>query len=366
MTASYSIATVRACGARTGRDDRWRDVGLEGFEVRGEHARQGRRLRVVRRRIRPRVSGDEHGVRHAGTTRRHIDVEHRVAVVAHRVETARQRRGDHRARQRNLHARSRAVRAAGPSGVHQPDARSMTRNALAKHARVARGRQRQKRRGEAGAERRLGLRHAALRAGHLRRVSGQEVIHRAVRRETRNRRQHAKRVSGQHHDVGGMAALPRRHRVVDERQRIRRARVFGQAIVVQVEYPRRLVHHDVFEHGAEAPRRREDLGLGLAGQPNRLRVAAALEIENAARAPAVFVVADKLSTGVARKRRLARAGQSEKERDVAGAPHIGRAVHRQHILLRKKVVENRLNTDFLNRLARVARARNEHEPAGKS
>src|SRR5258706_7193056 len=99
-----------------------------------------------------------------------------------------------------------------------------------------------------------------------------------------------------------MPGLPRRDRVVDERDRIRRARVLGVAIVVQVQFARRRIDDDILEHGAETPRRREDLWLGLGRDADRLRVAAALEVEHAAIAPPLLVVADEHSLPIARQR----------------------------------------------------------------
>ena len=50
----------------------------------------------------------------------------------------------------------------------------------------------------------------------------------------------------------------------------------------------------VLEHRAEASRRRVDLRLGLGGEADHLRVAAALEVEDAVVAPAMLVVADQV------------------------------------------------------------------------
>ena len=85
---------------------------------------------------------------------------------------------------------------------------SCSRDPLAEHRRVAARRQRQERRAEAGAERRLRLGDALLGAGDLRGVAREEVIHRRLRRQPRDRRQHAERVGGQHDDVaaGGRPA----------------------------------------------------------------------------------------------------------------------------------------------------------------
>ncbi len=99
-------------------------------------------------------------------------------------------------------------------------------------------------------------------------------------------------------------------------QRIGAARVFGQTAVVEVRNAV-VVEHDVFQHRAEAPRRGEDLRLGLGRQPDRLGVAAAFEIEDAVRSPAMLVVADQRARRIGRKRRLAGARQAEEHRRVA-------------------------------------------------
>ena len=77
------------------------------------------------------------------------------------------------------------------------------------------------------------------------------------------------------------------------------------SIIVQVQLPRLLVDHHVFEHGAEAMGRRKNLGLGLGRQPDGFRVAAAFEVEDASVAPAVLVVADQLAMRIGRERCLA-------------------------------------------------------------
>ena len=62
---------------------------------------------------------------------------------------------------------------------------------------------------------------------------------------------------------------------------------------------------------------------------------------------------------IARERRLARAGQSEEERGVAVVADVGRAVHREHALQRKDVIED--GEDRFLDFAGVVRAADEHE-----
>ena len=153
----------------------------------------------------------------------------------------------------------------------------------------------------------------------------------------------------------GMAAGARRHGVVDELDRIRGARILGQRRIVEIRA--RASPGRITTFSSTVPNRRVvrvDLRLGLGREPDHLRVAAALEIEDAAIAPAVLVVADQPAIRIARQRRLAGAGQAEEERGVAGLADVGRAVHREHALQRQQVVEDR--EDRLLVLAGVAGA----------
>ena len=137
----------------------------------------------------------------------------------------------------------------------------------------------------------------------------------------------------------GMPARPVARGIRNEFERIRGTGIFGLRVVVEVADARLGIEHHVFQHGAEAERRRVDLRLGLRRQLDALGVAAAFEIEHALRAPAVLVVADQRAVGIGRQRRLAGAGQPEEQRDVAGRSDIGGAVHRHHALGRQVVIE---------------------------
>jgi hypothetical protein len=71
---------------------------------------------------------------------------------------------------------------------------------LAEHLGVDAGMARHERRPEAGREGRLRLLDADLGAGQLGGVAADEVVHRLVARQARDRRQHAERVGGQEDD----------------------------------------------------------------------------------------------------------------------------------------------------------------------
>ena len=140
-------------------------------------------------------------VRHCG---RHVDVEDRIGDVRHVVERARESRRDHRARMRDLHPAADTVRTARPACIDQPDACAARRDSLTQQLRV-RGRvMHHERRAEAGAERRLRFGDSLLRACHLGGVAGEKVVHRAGRRQPRDRRQHAECIACQHHDIRRM------------------------------------------------------------------------------------------------------------------------------------------------------------------
>src|SRR5207245_2835022 len=105
-----------------------------------------------------------------------------------------------------------------------------------------------------------------------------------------------------------------------------------------------------------------DLGLGLLMNPDRLRVAATLEVEYSRVAPAVLVVADQAPLGIGRQRGLAGSAESEEKGLVATVlVDVGRTVHRKHPLGREQVVE--CGEDRLLDLARVFGAADENHAA---
>ena len=122
-----------------------------------------------------------------------------------------ERRAHHRARVAELHALAHAVRRRPLQPVFTSHTcESCSLEQLAEHLGVLRRMPDEEHRAEARAEGRLRLLHAALRARDLRRVAGEEVVHRLLARELRDRRQHAERVGGEEDDVLRMAAAARR------------------------------------------------------------------------------------------------------------------------------------------------------------
>ena len=167
------------------------------------------------------------------------------------------------------------------------------------------------------------------------------MVHRLRGGQLRDRRHHAIGVGGEHHEILRHAGAAAARRVRDEFERIGGARVLGLRLVVEIDEARLGIEADILQHRAEAQRRVVDLGLGLARELDGLGVAAALEVEHAARAPAVLVVADQRAVRIGRERGLAGAGQAEEQRDVAVLADIGRAVHRHHAFGRQVIVERR-------------------------
>src|SRR5439155_9690444 len=122
----------------------------------------------------------------------------------------------------------------------------------------------------------------------------EEPVERLLSRETRDRRQDPERVRRQEDDRARMARPPRGPGVRDLLELVRGPRVLRLRVVVEIELPA-LVDDHVLEHGAEGASRPEDLGLGLRRETDHLRIAAALDVEDAALAPAVLVVADQMA-----------------------------------------------------------------------
>ena len=161
----------------------------------------------------------------------------------------------------------------------------------------------------------------------------------------------------------GCGAMPVLVGIGDEVERIAGAGVLGQAVIVDIGHPAHRVEHDILQHRAKAGDRRVDLGLGGRRQVDHLGVAAALEIEDARRAPAMLVIADEGARGIGRERRLAGAGEAEEDRAVALRADIGRAMHRQDVARRQHEVEIAEHR-FLD-LAGVSRAADQHKAAGE-
>ena len=260
-------------------------------------------------------------------------------------------------RRRDGHPVPHSERAARPARVDEPHAHPVPVELVAEEPRIGRRRLRQERGTEASGEGGLRFRDADLGSGELRRETGEEPVHRLVAGQPCEGRQHGERVGREEDDRARMTRAFRGQRVRDPLELVRGAGVLRLRVVVEVDEPG-VVDRDVLEDRPERSRRAPDLGLCLGGEPDHLCVAAALDVEDAARAPPVLVVADQGPVGVGRQRGLAGARKTEEERHAAVLAHVCGAMHRQHALERQAVVHHREDR-FLD-LACVERTADQH------
>ena len=121
-----------------------------------------------------------------------------------------------------------------------------------------------------------------------------------------------------------------------------------------------MIQNHVLDHRTES-NRMIDFRLLFFFQVDALRVASPLNIEHTVVGPAVFVIPDQLPRRVGRQGRLSGSGQSEEHRRLPGLRiHIGRAVHRQHIVFHRQHVIHDRKYGFLN-LSRIAGSGNDDE-----
>ncbi len=69
---------------------------------------------------------------------------------------------------------------------------------------------------------------------------------------------------------------------IEKGERIGRPGILGQRVVVEPRASRVRIEHDVLEDGSEPLRRAKDVRFCLRGEPDRFRIRAVLEVENAA------------------------------------------------------------------------------------
>src|SRR5690606_16491705 len=111
------------------------------------------------------------------------------------------------------------------------------------------------------------------------------------------------------------------------------ARVFRDRRVGVVDLARLAVIDDVLQDRAETDGV-VDLGLSFRREVDRLRVAPALDVEDALVAPAVLVVSDERAVRIGAEGRLAGAAEAEEDGDIALRTLVRGAMHREHTLLR--------------------------------
>src|SRR5712671_2627810 len=180
---------------------------------------------------------------------------------------------------------------------------------------------------EARTEGGLRLLHAALRARDFGRVSGQEVVHRLVRGESRNWRQYSECISGQEDDILRMTTAPAFDEVANVVERIGSARVLRDGLVVKPDRLGGRIEHYVLEDGAEHLGRAIDLRLALGSEVDDLRVATTLEIEDPVLRPPMLIVANQPAIRISGKCRFSGSGKAEEQGCVAGSSDVCRAMH---------------------------------------
>src|SRR5215210_2195073 len=338
------------------------DLRLEPLEVLPEEIREFRGLLVVVFAALPGPVGVEKIAVDSGHLDGHVEAEEGVLPRPGVIELAPYHGAYHLTGGVDIYATPDTVGAAGPAGVDQVAAGAVRLQPLGEHLGVGGRRQGKERGPEARGERRLDLGlHLGLRPGELGGVAREEVVGGLRRREGAYGGQHPEGVGGQKQDGGGVDAPAFGDRARYVLQRVGDAGVLRQHTVRVVYFARAPVHNHVFEHGPKADGV-PDLGFLLGTQVYRLRVAAALEVEDPGVRPAVLVVADQIPLGVGREGRLARTREPEEERDIISFTHVGRAVHGEDVAFgRQHEVEYR--EDALLDLPRVGGAADQNDLA---
>ena len=312
---------------------------LEWREIVDEQLDQLGRLIVIGVLVSPGLARIEDRAVDARNGNRHFEPEVRIGAEFGIVQATVERRVQERAGGLDRHAAAGTIFAAGPAGVEQPALNPALGDPLLQQIAVDAGVARHERRTETGGEGGFRLGHADLRAGHLCGIARQEVVHGLLRRQPRDRGEHAKGVGGQHDYILRHRTEIVFRRVGNEVDRIGTAAVFGQAGIVQIQRAGLIVHDDIFQHRAEPAGGGINLRLGLFAQADHLGIAAALEIEDRAVGPAMLVIADQRTAGIGGQRGLAGAGETEEHGGVALRTDIGAAMHRHHALGRQQIVE---------------------------
>src|SRR5437763_1727072 len=152
------------------------------------------------------------------------------------------------------------------------------------------------------------------------------------------------------------------HCALDVIHRIGNAAVLGLAVVIVIGNVGFRIDDYILQHGAKTDGI-PYLRLIFLGQPDALGVTAALKIEYAVGAPAVFIVADEQALRISGKSGLAGAGEAEEQGGFAFPARIGRAMHGKDIALRQQEIHDAENR--LLHLTCVAAAADDDELARK-
>ncbi len=296
-------------------------------------------LGIVSSLVGPYIARVEYVVRYARAGGGNKKVEDLVMPELGLFEVAVEGGRDDGAGELNAHALAYAIGASGPAGVDEVDVRIVFLNPFSEHLGVYRGAKRKEGSTKAGGEGGLRFHDAALRTGKLGCIAGNKMVHSHVLIELGNGGQHAERVRGEEDDGLGVAADAGNGAVGDILHRISDAGILGEGTVVIIGGAGLFVDNNVFYDCTKfdgVP----DLRLVFLGEVNRLRVAAAFDVEDTIGAPAVLVVSDEHAVRVSAQGGFTGAGEAEEQRGIAVFSDVGAAVHGEYILLWQEVVHD--------------------------
>ena len=233
-----------------------------------------------------------------------------------------------------------AVGAAAPTGVDQPNVRIVLGHIFSKQISILRRMPNEEGLAKASGESRLRLFDANLSTGNLSGVTANEVILSLFRRELTDRRKNAERVAGQEDNVLRMSAAASFLNILDVVNGIGSASIFGQRIVIEVNFTSAGIENGVLKNRSEFDRI-VNFGFTFCGQVNALSVATTFDVDDAFVGPIMFVVADELTIGFGGKGSFTGSGETEEQASIAVFTCVGGTVHREEALLRHEVIHDR-------------------------
>lgn len=311
-----------------GVEDLGGDVGSVLFKGVREHARQLLDLAVKGLLVGPCIARVQDLGRNTGHGLGHLEVEHLKVFVLGVGQLARVDGVEDGARVLERAALARAELAAGPASVDEVGIGLDLGHALRQHRGVPARVQDNEGLAVARRERRAGLHNTVFSAGRLGGVASDEMVLRLFGRQLADRRQNTKGVACEKDDILRQARDTGDLGVGDEVDRVGAARVLRQVCVIVVGCTRQLVIRHILQDGTVA-NGVEDFWLLLGAQANALCVAAALDVEDTVVRPDVLVVTNQSAVRVSRQGRLAGAGETKEERNVAIGALVGTRVERQ-------------------------------------
>ena len=204
-------------------------------------------LLIVGFLISPHSAGIEDLIGHIGAGLGNEHVEDGMTDILNVIESAGEGCCDHGAGILDLHTGTDAVGTAGPTGIDEERVGVMLIHALTEHLRVEGGMLDEERSAEQRGEGRLRLLYAALCAGKLRGIAGDEMVHGHILIELRDGGQYAEGVRGEEYDRLGMTGDAGNEAVGDIIDGIRDAGILRDGAVVIIEHAGLVIHNDVLD-----------------------------------------------------------------------------------------------------------------------